>query len=641
MRGLRRFVLALPLGVLLAACGGADGARDPAPTRLLAQAGFSGDIRTFDGKRADYAITVNADGSRTVSPFAGGAAVVVPAGARMRFADQSLAFDIEGKAGQAYRLYKAAFNRTPDAAGLGFWIDAMQRGASLEQVAAGFVQSNEYKGVYGASPGSWEIVDRYYRNILGRAGEPAGIDFWKGVLDRSAASPAQVLAGFSESTENQVGVIGAIQSGVAYLEPGVAYMPVANAGPSRNVNVASLVTLDGSASTVTPGRPVTYNWSMTSRPPGSISALVQTSSARPSFVPDMYGAYEITLTVSDGVATSAVSRTQVYALWKPPVGATPATGNFFYMQSDVGDYIGGGRVMTYTQSDSILNVSASGSRLTVNITGDGWWTADFTGPNAAARIEPGYYGDLMRYPFHNPVKGGLSISGSGRGCNQLTGWFMVDSVVYEGATLKAIDLRYEQHCEGGSAALRGRLRWDANDTAGIPGPVSPLPSGLWEPAAGTTPATGNYVYLESMGGDYIGQGRRTTYTNANARLTVSGGGARLAVRVEGDQTWFGDFVGMNTLSQLEPGYYGNLQRFPFHNPVKGGLSWSGDGRGCNTLTGWFVVDKATYAYGSLSEVDLRFEQHCEGGYAALRGKIHWSAAGAAIAGVKQEGDQPK
>lgn len=629
LQGLRRFAYALPVAVLVAACGGTDTgiASAPAPTKLLAQS-FNGEIRSFAGKRADYAITVNPDGSRTVSPFAGGEAVVVPAAARMRFADLSLAFDIEGKAGQAYRLYKAAFNRNPDGAGLGFWIDAMNRGVSLEEVAAGFVQSAEYKGVYGANPGSWEIVDRYYRNILGRAGEQAGIDFWKGVLDRASASPAQVLAGFSESTENQVGVIAAIQSGVPYLEPGVTYVPVANAGPSRNVNVASLVTLDGSASTVTPGRPITYNWTMTSKPAGSISALVQTSSARPSFVPDLYGAYEITLTVSDGATTSAVAKTQVLVLWKPPAGSTPTSGNFFYMQSDAGDYIGGGKTRTFTQSDSMLSVTANGSHVGVSINGDGWWSADFTGPNAAARIEPGYYGDLMRYPFHNPVKGGLSISGDGRGCNQLTGWFMVDSVSYEGSTLKAIDLRYEQHCEGGSAALRGRLRWDANDTSSIPGPVNPPPAGLWQPAAGVTPATGNYVYLESMAGDYIGQGRNYIYTNADAKLTISGAGPRLSVSVNGNQWWSGDFVGMNTLSELQPGYYGNLQRYPFHNPVKGGLSWSGDGRGCNTLSGWFVVDKATYVYGSLTEIDLRFEQHCEGGYSALRGKIHWTAAGA-------------
>ena len=81
---------------------------------------------------------------------------------------------------------------------------------------------------------------------------------------------------------------------------------------------------------------------------------------------------------------------------------------------------------------------------------------------------------------------------------------------------------------------------------------------------------------------------------------------------------------MNTLSQFQPGYYGDLERYPFHNPVKGGLSWYGQGRGCNTLRGWFVVDSVTYFNGFLSSIDLRFEQHCEGLTPALHGRIRWS-----------------
>jgi hypothetical protein len=91
----------------------------------------------------------------------------------------------------------------------------------------------------------------------------------------------------------------------------------------------------------------------------------------------------------------------------------------------------------------------------------------------------------------------------------------------------------------------------------------------------------------------------------------------------GSDWWNGDFQAMTSLGQLQPGYYGGLQRYPFHNPVKGGLSWYGDGRGCNTLAGWFVVDSVTYSAGNLASIDLRFEQHCEGVGAALHGAIHW------------------
>jgi hypothetical protein len=150
--------------------------------------------------------------------------------------------------------------------------------------------------------------------------------------------------------------------------------------------------------------------------------------------------------------------------------------------------------------------------------------------------------------------------------------------------------------------------------------VNPPPPGLWQPGAGTTPASGNYVYLKSDSGDYVGAGQTYTYVPATSTISVSASGGHLSVSVSG---WYGDFQTMNSVSQLEPGYYGNLERWPFHNPVRGGLSWSGQGRGCNTLTGWFTVDAVTYSGSTLTAIDLRFEQHCEGWVPALHGKIHW------------------
>ena len=41
---------------------------------------------------------------------------------RLEFADGTLAFDTNGNAGQAYRLYQAAFERTPDPVGVGYHV---------------------------------------------------------------------------------------------------------------------------------------------------------------------------------------------------------------------------------------------------------------------------------------------------------------------------------------------------------------------------------------------------------------------------------------------------------------------------------------------------------------------------------------
>jgi hypothetical protein len=309
------------------------------------------------------------------------------------------------------------------------------------------------------------------------------------------------------------------------------------------------------------------------------------------------------------------------SLWRAAAGAVPASGNYLYLESSAGDFIGEGRTYTYTQASAAITPTSSGAYLGISISGDQNWSGDFQGIRAMSRLTVGYYAGLSRYPFNNPVLGGLSWSGEGRGCNRLSGWFVIDSISYSGNTLTAVDLRFEQRCEGG-APLHGQLHWTSSDTSTPAGPQLPVPAGLWQPNQASLPLAGNYVLLVSDSGDYIGGGRTELLTDSNATLAVSTDlTAALHISVGG---WSGEFFGMTGLSQLLPGYYGNLQRYPFHNAARGGLSWSGNGRGCNTLTGWFVVDKATYALGRLTAIDLRFEQHCEGGTSAQRGVIHWA-----------------
>ena len=304
-------------------------------------------------------------------------------------------------------------------------------------------------------------------------------------------------------------------------------------------------------------------------------------------------------------------------------GGDGAESNFTYiaLESDAGDYIGQGKNYLYTNADTVITVNATGGRLTVNTDGDESWNATFQLPDTYSELQPGSYDNLTRYPFHDPAVGGLSWDGEGRGCNTLTGWIIIDKVTYVENTLTEIELQFEQHCEGGAAALHGEIKWYAADTTTPPGPVTPLPTGLWEPAPELLPVSGNYVYLESESGDYIGQGSDYLYTEPTDTITVSSTDNRVTVSVGG---WNATFQGMNSITELEQGYYGTLQRYPFHNPAKGGLSWSGNGRSCNSLSGWFVVDSITYVGGTLSAIDLRFEQHCEGDTPALNGKVSWS-----------------
>ena len=317
-------------------------------------------------------------------------------------------------------------------------------------------------------------------------------------------------------------------------------------------------------------------------------------------------------------------------LWSPAPSAVPGSGSYVYLQSDPTDFVGQGgyflttKTFTYTKANAVLAVTVVNGLLTVTVNGREHWTGQFQAMSNVTPPRTGYYGGLLRYPFHNTTAGGLDWGGEARGCNTENGWFAIDGISYANGTVATLDLRFEQHCEKDAAALRGKVHWDASDPTTPPGPVQPPPAGLWAPPAGATPATGNYVYLASDPGDFVGMGSTTTYTPANATIALQSAGALLSVSIDGQNIMqHGDFQGMNTLTLLQPGYYPNLQAYPAYNPTAGGLDWYGDGRGCGPVNGWFVIDSIVYTNGLVTSIDLRFEQHCGPNVPALRGKIHW------------------
>ena len=167
------------------------------------------------------------------------------------------------------------------------------------------------------------------------------------------------------------------------------------------------------------------------------------------------------------------------------------------------------------------------------------------------------------------------------------------------------------------------VHWEAGDRTTASGPASPVPTNLWAPALSTTPAGNRYIVLVSDPDEMAGKGRNYQYTLANATLSVTCTGRRITEAVNGGQTRRGDFEGMNSITELQPGYYAEVHRHPFHNPAKGGLNWSGEVGGCDLLSGWFAVDRISFANNELTSLVLRFEQRCEGGVLALRGKIYW------------------
>ena len=170
---------------------------------------------TIAGLKSEYEVSAN-------SISKSGAVASLSEVERVKFQDVSIAFDVNENAGKAYRVYKAAFARDPmagDKAGLGFWISRIDGGMDMVEVAARFIDSPEFRTLYGQNPSNADFLTKVYTNVLGRSPDPGGYDWWLNQLNTNPEKTRQkVLADFSESQENKDSVATLVGSGIQYIE---------------------------------------------------------------------------------------------------------------------------------------------------------------------------------------------------------------------------------------------------------------------------------------------------------------------------------------------------------------------------------------------------------------------------------------
>ena len=130
------------------------------------------------------------------------------------FRDVSAIVDIKGTfdqvtglntdSGRMFRLYNASFNRLPDSDGLEYWINQFSSGAnSIRVVASSFLGSAEFAERYGSNVTDVKYVTTLYQNVLGRAPDTSGLNYWLGQLSSGAETRYEALLGFAESAENK------------------------------------------------------------------------------------------------------------------------------------------------------------------------------------------------------------------------------------------------------------------------------------------------------------------------------------------------------------------------------------------------------------------------------------------------------
>jgi hypothetical protein len=205
-----------------------DGSKDKSKIYFSTQgddtfdAGTGIDTVVFNGNKGDYSIEKTSAGCIVSSATDG--VDTFNGVERLQFKDISVALDIETNSGMVYRLYQAAFERTPEPSELGYWIWLMDHGMSHTQVAEQFTYSDEFKVLYSKKSDDGkiiqgftnkEIVDLFYTHVLHEQPR-ANFEYYVNQIDTCQRTLAQILVGFTESQENQANVIGIIGNGIDY-----------------------------------------------------------------------------------------------------------------------------------------------------------------------------------------------------------------------------------------------------------------------------------------------------------------------------------------------------------------------------------------------------------------------------------------
>jgi hypothetical protein len=371
--------------------------------------------------------------------------------------------------------------------------------------------------------------------------------------------------------------------------------------------------------------------------------------------------------------------------------ATTGVTSFSYT-SQPGDYIGQGRSGTLSDP-SQFRISGTAGLVTVGIdTGSEWWSVGFAAPRGQ-QLTTGTYENVTRAGF-NTTYGGLDVSSTGRGCNEVKGRFTVHAISADPAgRITSLDATLTQFCDASTGGLTATVRYAAPAAAALvltssnPSTVADQPvtltarvspgtgavsfvngstvigqatadaSGLARfttsrLAAGTHMLTAKQttttsapvtqvvapaepsLWFASQYGDYVGQGATASYVPPTSTVVLSGTAAYATVSVDGPTSdgWWDLDVAAPPGETLRVGTYSGAVRAPFREAGQPGLSFSGSGRGCNTLAGSFTVNQvATNPDGSLAALDVAFTQYCEGGATSLTGRARVGVAPAQVA----------
>ena len=154
----------------------------------------------------------------------------------------------------------------------------------------------------------------------------------------------------------------------------------------------------------------------------------------------------------------------VFALTFTAVASASTPQTFLILISQSGDYIGGGLTQTLTPADGTFSVTNSTTDISISFHTPNYsqfWTLQFGSPKTQ-KFGRGEYEEATRTAFRSPTRPGVDVGGDGRGCNTVTGRFLVtDFALNTDGTIARLAVDFEQHCEGAPPALYGSFRYNS------------------------------------------------------------------------------------------------------------------------------------------------------------------------------------
>lgn len=110
------------------------------------------------------------------------------------------ATDYEVSDARILRLYRAFFDREPELDGARFWLETARNGRAIDDIARFFATSPEFNATYGQVDDP-EFLEIIYANVLDRAFDQAGFDWWLDQMTNESMPRERVVLLFSDSPE--------------------------------------------------------------------------------------------------------------------------------------------------------------------------------------------------------------------------------------------------------------------------------------------------------------------------------------------------------------------------------------------------------------------------------------------------------